>query len=64
VLRVRLAAGGTQVATSATALKPKARNAKLTLKTKTSLRRGRYSLAVTVTPTGGKATAQKATIKL
>ena len=64
-LRVRLAAaGGKQVATSAAVLKPKARNARFTLKTKQSLKRGTYSLTVTATPTGAKPTAQKATIKL
>jgi phospholipase C len=64
-LRVRLAAtGGKQLATSATVLRAKARNAKLTLKTKTALKRGKYSLTVTVAPTGARATATRATIKL
>jgi hypothetical protein len=63
-LRVRLSVHGKQVATKATTLAPKARNAKFVLTTKKPLKKGKYALSVSIAQPNVAATAQKSTLKL
>ncbi|HEY6761293.1 MAG TPA: alkaline phosphatase family protein [Baekduia sp.] len=63
-LRARLLVSGKTVATKAATLKPKGRNATFKMTTKKKLKRGKYSLSLSIAQPNVPATAQKGTIKL